>query len=619
MINVVSTAVSAKGVASPTPPTSRGMGKAEESAMPFAPVLDGMLKRGEDTPSPSQKGGSETSKKEEQRADPTEPACTGISLALLAVPFSEGVPVCPKPSKTSAGDSFDLITQISSGASASNISLTDSSTEDTKRAIPAEKKQPPSIPTLGASPDWPGDPEPMMGSSQHQSLWASRGSGVSLVGVSLDADIPAGIMAKPPLTFTGNPVPTQTLPEGGGPTLERPNSPLHSDKPPLPGFPASEIPEDLPGDDRVGTPAGYQDSDAPISASKTGREGLPDLVQRLLTRPSPQRQDENVAAPPQSQNESASVRNLPEGSIRNGSSANGIAEGLSGVFPAANAQISKILAPSRHEPTVIPQATLEHQAENLQKGDARHHSEAKADGSANAVTAASDDMNSQLDQRPKPSDGFMAPQSLSLHQDENLATPSMAAETLAGNHSVPNATHQEPESLTQLGSHPNTPELSLPASYNTAENARADLAGSSATARLLERLSGTEMHVAFHSDTLGSIDLHAVARNETVGAIIGVASGEVKSFLTTHLPSLEQALKDHNLQADRIVISDSSTASGMEFSSNADARSSSFGQPRQTLAPSTHHDGTSPDPSSQEATAETTGLLRESQGLNLHV
>lgn len=83
--------------------------------------------------------------------------------------------------------------------------------------------------------------------------------------------------------------------------------------------------------------------------------------------------------------------------------------------------------------------------------------------------------------------------------------------------------------------------------------------------QLYQHVGGAEMHIAMNTDLLGAVDVHAVVRQSTVTATIGVQHPEVQSLLSSDLPALQHALSEHSLHVDQISVFSGSTGSQMDM------------------------------------------------------
>lgn len=83
------------------------------------------------------------------------------------------------------------------------------------------------------------------------------------------------------------------------------------------------------------------------------------------------------------------------------------------------------------------------------------------------------------------------------------------------------------------------------------------------------------MRISVNSDTLGPIELRATSDKDRIGAVIAAAKPETQELLNSELPSLHQALSEHNLQVQQLTVSHGSLDGGLfdrgAYSRNPDA------------------------------------------------
>lgn len=87
--------------------------------------------------------------------------------------------------------------------------------------------------------------------------------------------------------------------------------------------------------------------------------------------------------------------------------------------------------------------------------------------------------------------------------------------------------------------------------------------------QLYQRVGGAEMHVAVNTELLGSVDVHAVVRQSTVTATIGVQRPEVQTLLASDLPALQHALSERSLHVEQISVLGGSTGGQTDLSRHA--------------------------------------------------
>jgi flagellar hook-length control protein FliK len=70
------------------------------------------------------------------------------------------------------------------------------------------------------------------------------------------------------------------------------------------------------------------------------------------------------------------------------------------------------------------------------------------------------------------------------------------------------------------------------------------------SARVLERMGQSEIRVGLNSDGFGSIELHARVSQDQVGASIATSHTELRAAMMAEMPSLKQAIAQHQLRLD---------------------------------------------------------------------
>lgn len=87
--------------------------------------------------------------------------------------------------------------------------------------------------------------------------------------------------------------------------------------------------------------------------------------------------------------------------------------------------------------------------------------------------------------------------------------------------------------------------------------------------QLYQHVGGAEMHIAMSTDLLGSVDVHAVVRQSTISATIGVQRPDVQSLLSNDLPALQHALAERSLHVEQISVLSGSTGNQMDLGRQA--------------------------------------------------
>ncbi len=129
-------------------------------------------------------------------------------------------------------------------------------------------------------------------------------------------------------------------------------------------------------------------------------------------------------------------------------------------------------------------------------------------------------------------------------------------------HAPADAPPQAPAPAGPAAAAPGAPP-SAPASANASITGRPALLPAAApsslndvvqASQLYQHVGGGEMHIAMSTDLLGAVDVHAVVRQSTVTATIGVQRPDVQTLLANDLPALQHALSEHSLHVEQISV-----------------------------------------------------------------
>jgi flagellar hook-length control protein FliK len=134
------------------------------------------------------------------------------------------------------------------------------------------------------------------------------------------------------------------------------------------------------------------------------------------------------------------------------------------------------------------------------------------------------------------------------------------------------------------------------------------------SASLTNSADSAEMHVELRTTALGTLEVHTVVREGSVGAEIRVQGQEAHTLLAAGLPSLERALGERNLRVENIAVYQDHTGGEMSGGAKQDAQSGSSPSPHRQVWP-----WDSPPQSSQAATgsAEDEDLASPATGLSI--
>jgi flagellar hook-length control protein FliK len=128
---------------------------------------------------------------------------------------------------------------------------------------------------------------------------------------------------------------------------------------------------------------------------------------------------------------------------------------------------------------------------------------------------------------------------------------------------------------------------------------------------LVQTAGRTEMHIGITSDSLGTVDVHAVLRNDasgvaSVGASITVQSHEAQALLTRELPALQGHLEERNVHVGEIAVIPESLSAGSGMQQNGGAPQESYArQPRGPYA-TADSSGAAPDSARDAAALDST-------------
>ncbi|MBI1749401.1 MAG: flagellar hook-length control protein FliK [Acidobacteria bacterium] len=124
-------------------------------------------------------------------------------------------------------------------------------------------------------------------------------------------------------------------------------------------------------------------------------------------------------------------------------------------------------------------------------------------------------------------------------------------------------------------------EAGLPRALSTWHSTHSNATRLVESARLIERLAESEMHINLRTAELGPVELRAVMRENSLVASINVERSDVRALLVGEMPALERALGDQNLRVDKLDIFDGSLGSAMSFDGRSNPDTREFSQPHQ--------------------------------------
>ena len=433
---------------------------------------------------------------------------------------------------------------------------------------------------------------------------------------------------------------------------QSPAAPVHLDSPLRPPqsavghrdpFPATE---GLLTQNRAASPENSEIPATEVSAEENVEENPDGSLERgTAQKPSVPAQETTASFRPASSDTANFLHHRSDGSTLANRPAVRSTEGLPTLPPAEQA-VTPAIAEAPKAPAVDPAAVnlvFSHKSaeapqqglENLRTDDLGPQVRIKPNAQAHDAPADSSDSQDHPGQEFSDHDPahhelsnkgraqveeFVVPGTGVLFRGRELASMVSAEHAQVGAHfsGEQNSGPTTPRAMSQA---PARTEGQLPTAQAAGENSRAQAPGVVNSARLLERLGETEMQVAFRSEALGSVNLRAVARENTIEAALGVERADVRAHLMSELPTLEQALAERNLKVQNITISHGSTGGGTALSSGSDSYARAFAQPQQPLPYRSGTDEAEHDLAILESgmTQETPGLGDGSTRLNLHV
>ena len=89
------------------------------------------------------------------------------------------------------------------------------------------------------------------------------------------------------------------------------------------------------------------------------------------------------------------------------------------------------------------------------------------------------------------------------------------------------------------------------------------------SAHLLQRMGQSEMRLGLNSTRYGSIELHTSVSQDLVGASIATGHAELRAAMIAEMPSLEQAMAQHQLKLDNFYLGPRSSAQNNDHGASA--------------------------------------------------
>ena len=96
------------------------------------------------------------------------------------------------------------------------------------------------------------------------------------------------------------------------------------------------------------------------------------------------------------------------------------------------------------------------------------------------------------------------------------------------------------------------------------------------TARMIEGVGQSEMHIGLRTQAFGSVEVHTALRETQLGLSVSSERGDLRSFLQADGPTLQTVLQQHDLRFGSIRFLQTETGHNSGASSNPDSQRHSF-------------------------------------------
>ena len=102
------------------------------------------------------------------------------------------------------------------------------------------------------------------------------------------------------------------------------------------------------------------------------------------------------------------------------------------------------------------------------------------------------------------------------------------------------------------------------------------IAGSVQSARLLDRLGQSEMHIGLRTLAFGAVEVHTAVRGSEVGLAVASEKGDLRGWMASEVPALEGTLRQHDLQLEQVRFLQPAFSCDTGSFSQSDPQSRSF-------------------------------------------
>ena len=105
------------------------------------------------------------------------------------------------------------------------------------------------------------------------------------------------------------------------------------------------------------------------------------------------------------------------------------------------------------------------------------------------------------------------------------------------------------------------------------------------TARMIENIGQSEMHIGLRTQAFGSVEVHTALREAQLGLAVSSERGDLRSLLQSDVPALQNALQQHDLRFENIRFLQTGTGHSPNSSSNPDSQCHSSSAGAASLLP----------------------------------
>jgi hypothetical protein len=135
-----------------------------------------------------------------------------------------------------------------------------------------------------------------------------------------------------------------------------------------------------------------------------------------------------------------------------------------------------------------------------------------------------------------------------------------------------------------------------------------NMSGSIQTARVVQGVAQSEMHIGFRSPAFGSVEVHTAVRDAQLGLAVSSERGDLRGFLAQEVPGLQNVFHQQGLQFDQIRFVSPGSGTGTGFSTGSDPNANSPGNGRNPKTWFSQDAAAEPDSATAEIQVSTTRL-----------